>query len=92
MDMLYYWRATVVLLLGLNSVAVANVLSAVPSGASGERWAHFLHLRGGASVEKGYSFSLTTFSPRGSLSQIEYAMNAALVRMFGAATGIDPPF
>lgn len=39
-----------------------------------------VNLRGGASGDEGaYSFSLTTFSSKGSLKQIEYAMNAALV-------------
>lgn len=36
---------------------------------------------GGSTIDDGpYSFSLTTFSPRGSLNQLEYAMNAASVR------------
>lgn len=49
-------------------------------------WSHpernVFRLRGGANGGRDdgpYSFSLTTFSPRGSLSQIEYAMNSALV-------------
>lgn len=39
-----------------------------------------LKIRGGASGDDTpYSFSLTTFSPQGSLAQIEYALNAAAV-------------
>lgn len=40
-----------------------------------------LGIRGGSNGrdDRPYSFSLTTFSPRGSLSQIEHAMNSAQV-------------
>lgn len=39
-----------------------------------------LTMRGGTRKDDGpYSFSLTTFSPQGSLGQIEYALNAVSV-------------
>lgn len=42
-----------------------------------------IFVRGGGNAKEDglYSFSLTTFSPRGSLTQIEYAINAAQVRL-----------
>lgn len=61
--------------------------AAVISAANPPRWQpqpiEGILVRGGANAREDgpYSFSLTTFSPRGSLTQIEYAINSAQVRV-----------
>lgn len=61
--------------------------AAVISAANPPRWQPQaiggILVRGGANAREDgpYSFSLTTFSPRGSLTQIEYAINSAQVRV-----------
>lgn len=64
----------------VSALAFANAISTSQrwSASTGAAWA----IRGGAISrdDTPYSFSLTTFSPRGSLTQIEYASNAVLVR------------